>query len=158
MDEVALRIALIHLKKGMHPTILSPAIAGQTGVFNLGMATSQGEEKLWIQTHSHYSSAFPILHFSLVESSSSTSFFVSRERFLHSSSQCRAPSPLHFLFVENSSSTLLLSWEFLLHSIFISHEFLIFSTSRKSRAVFSLHFSGESYSYTPLQVSWELLF
>ena len=37
----------------MNPTILLPAIGkivGQAGLFNLGMATSLGEGKLWIQT------------------------------------------------------------------------------------------------------------
>ena len=40
--------------KGMNPTILPPAIlspeVGQTGIFNLGMATGLGERKVWIQT------------------------------------------------------------------------------------------------------------
>ena len=37
--------------KVMHPLILFPAmgkIVGQTELFNLGMATDLGEEKLWI--------------------------------------------------------------------------------------------------------------
>ena len=39
--------------KGTNPTILPPAmskIVGQTRLFSLGMATSLGEGKLWIQT------------------------------------------------------------------------------------------------------------
>ena len=47
------------LEKGMHPTILSPAILhlgidkiiGQIGLFKFGMSTGIGEGKLWIQTN-----------------------------------------------------------------------------------------------------------
>ena len=40
------------LGKGINPTILYPAVSkiGQTGIFSLGMTTSLGKGKLWIQT------------------------------------------------------------------------------------------------------------
>ena len=38
------------LEKGMNTTCLFPYIVGQTGLFNLGTATSVGEGKHWIQT------------------------------------------------------------------------------------------------------------
>ena len=37
-------MALIRLRNGMNPTILPPAMVGQTGLFNFGAATGQGEE------------------------------------------------------------------------------------------------------------------
>ena len=43
---------VFHIGKGMNPSISPPAmgkIVGQTEFFSLGMATSPGEGKLWIQ-------------------------------------------------------------------------------------------------------------
>ena len=47
---IAFRVALISLGKVWIQLFSLSQIIGQTGLFNVGIATSLGEGKLWIQT------------------------------------------------------------------------------------------------------------